>query len=526
MSVIKSGPRVTSSPGDGAAAGGANVPLLQLNGIHKRFGGVRALNGARLTVRTPGTVHGLIGANGSGKSTLLGVLSGQLQPDAGTIRVDGQETTFASPVAAIKRGIAMVAQETAVAPELTVAENVLLGRRLVRRPAGLSWRATRARALGVLERLNLDYDPDACVRTLRPDQRQMVEIARALSLDSRVLILDEPTSSLSDDEVRTLFATVTTLKGEGVSTLFVSHRMAELFEICDELTVLRDGMTAGAGAIGDFSRDSLVALMVGAQGELARDVRGFGRPRQSNRRAGVALSVREFGVGRAVHDVSFDVHEGEIVGVAGLVGAGRSELLAGIFGAEERACGTVSVCGDKGGPSDARASIRRGVGFVPPERKVDGAVLDMGVRDNVLMVVTHRNRRLGCPRPDKYAPRFRRVAQILNLSYGSELRPVATLSGGNQQKVVLAKWLMASPRVLLLDEPTRGVDVSAKADIHGLLRELAAEGTALLVSSSENDELLALCDRILVMSRGSLVGIVDAAEIDEAELTSLAGGHS
>lgn len=239
-------------------------PLLELENVHKRFGGVRALAGARLTVTSAGSVHGLIGENGSGKSTLLGVLSGQLRPDSGIIRIGGEPVSLSSPLAALSHGIAMVSQENAVASDLTVAENILLGRRLVRHRFGISWQATRARAARVLEQLELDYSLDAPVGRLRPDQRQMVEIARALSLESRILILDEPTSSLSDDEVAALFKAIGRLKVAGVSTLFVSHRMAELFEICDDITVLRDGRTQGSGSTSSFTRGSLVELMVGA----------------------------------------------------------------------------------------------------------------------------------------------------------------------------------------------------------------------------------------------------------------------
>jgi ABC-type sugar transport system ATPase subunit len=507
---------------EGAAA---RPPLLSLDAIHKRFGGVRALNGAQLTVRGQGTVHGLIGANGSGKSTLLGILSGQLKPDSGTIRVDGRLTSFSGPVASIACGIAMVSQETAVAPDLTVAENILLGRRLVRRSAGISWRATRARAVQVLGQLGLDYSPDATLRSLRPDQRQMVEIARALSLDSRVLILDEPTSSLSDDEVRALFATIRVLKSAGVSTLFVSHRIAELFEICDEITVLRDGRTQGTGTATAFTPNSLVDLMVGTL-EPAPHTREGHSSAGAGRAGQAALEVRNLSVGGAVKDVTFAVHKGEVVGVAGLVGAGRSELLAAIFGSVERSSGTVRVCGDADRRPSPRLSIRRGIGYVPPDRKDQGLVLAMNVRDNALMAATHRKARLRRPRPEEHERRLQDVAKILKLDYGSETRPVGTLSGGNQQKVVLAKWLMAEVPVLLLDEPTRGVDVAAKRDIHEMLRELAASGTAVLVSSSENDELLTLCDRIIVMSRGSVVRIVNADSADEAQLTNLAGGHS
>ncbi len=502
-------------------------PLLHVAGVHKRFGGVRALDGADLTLAAPGTVHGLIGENGSGKSTLLGVLSGQLRPDAGTVHIDGRPRTFHDPSSAIAAGIVMVSQEIAVAPDLTVAENILLGRRLVRRGAGISWKATRERAVAVLERLDLDYDPEATVRSLRPDQRQMIEIARALSLQSRVVILDEPTSSLSDDEVGALFSAVRRLKENSVTTLFVSHRMAELFEICDELTVIRDGKTQGAGRADAFTRDSLVDLMVGpARSALhgVDDPRTRRPPVQPD--AAVVLQVTDLSVDGAVRGVSFDVRAGEIVGIAGLVGAGRSELLEAIFGARPRSAGTTTVHGSDACGSSPRGSIGKGVGYLSPDRKQQGLVLSMDVRDNALMVATHSHPRWRRPRPERHGPGLREAARSLNLAYSADPRPVTTLSGGNQQKVALAKWLMASPRVLLLDEPTRGVDVCAKGDIHKLLHAIAANGTALLVSSSENDELLALCSRIIVMSRGSVVAIVDAADVDEAQLANLAGGHS
>ncbi len=517
-----------SDVSDHSVPGGAAdpPPLLELIDIHKSFGGIRALNGAHLALDEPGIVHGLIGENGSGKSTLLGVLSGQLPPDAGEIRISGVPTSFNGPAAALANGIAMVSQETAVALDLTVAENILLGRRLVRGAAGISWRATKRRAVEILERLQLDYDPDATVRSLRPDQRQMVEIARALSLDSRILILDEPTSSLSDDEVLALFAAIRRLKVASVTTLFVSHRLAELFEICDELTVLRDGQTQGAGAMTGFTRDSLVDLMVGPRKSAELVPRGEWDALPAHTGREVAMTVRDLCVTGAVRDVSFDLHAGEIVGVAGLVGAGRSEMLGAVFGANDRSAGTVSVFGKAVHGTSPRAAIRRGIGFVPPDRKEQGVVLGVGVRDNALMVATCRDGRLRRPRADGREARFRAVAQALNLRYGSEHHLVSTLSGGNQQKVALSKWLIDPPKVLILDEPTRGVDVRAKDDIHGLLRELAGRGMALLVSSSDNEELLALCDRVIVMSRGAVVATVDRQDVDEAQLTSLAGGHS
>jgi len=512
---------------DGGGEAACGPPLLQLHDIYKRYGGVHALRGAHLTLGSaPGTVHGLIGENGSGKSTLLGVLSGQLKPDLGVIRIDGKTVTFGGPLSALRHGIVMVPQEIAVAPDLTVAENILLGRRLVRRGWGINWRATRARAVGVLDRLNLDYDPDAPVRSLRPDQRQMVEIARALSLDSRILILDEPTSSLSDDEVGALFATIRRLKMTGVTTLFVSHRMAELFEICDEVTVLRDGETKGSGPIASFTRSSLVSLMVGHRKSEPTEPGDANSLRNGNPATGVALEVRNICVDGAVRGATFEVRAGEVVGIAGLVGAGRSELLEAIFGARRRSAGTISVFGDTDCGHSPRDSISRGIGFLPPDRKEQGVVLNMDIRDNALMVATYRQWRLRRPRPDKYEPRLQQAAKILNLRYSADPRPVATLSGGNQQKVALAKWLITPPSILMLDEPTRGVDVSSKQDIHAMLRAMASRGTAILVSSSENDELLAVCDRIIIMSRGAIIDVVEATQLGEAQLTSLAGGHS
>jgi ABC-type sugar transport system ATPase subunit len=504
-----------------ASGSGSAGPVLEASALDKRYGGVHALRGANLRLGAAGSVHCLIGENGSGKSTLLGVLSGQVRPDAGELALDGAPITFSNPPEAVRAGIAMVSQETAVAEHLSVAENVLLGERLVRRRGRIDWAATRRRAAAVLERLNLDYDVATAVKDLRPDQRQMVEIARAVSIDARVLILDEPTSFLSLDEVDRLFAAVRDLSANGVCTIFVSHRLPELFAIADEVTVLRDGRTVSSGPIADYTPDRIVHDMIGEAHEVEKP---RARPRADSE---TTPRLRVDGVTdeAGVVSVDLEVFPGEIVGVAGLAGSGRSELLELVFGARAMTAGTVEVDGNSISRPTPSASIAAGVGFVPAERKVDGVVLTMSVHDNLEMAHSGKE-------PWWRPPRRRgggedatdKVIADLRVKTDSSAALVGTLSGGNQQKVALGKWLVNEPTLLLLEEPTRGVDVRAKAEIHSLLRDLAASGMGLLVSSSENEELVTLCDRILVMYRGEVVATVSSEEAGEVELARLSGG--
>jgi ABC-type sugar transport system ATPase subunit len=498
-------------------------PLLQLRGVQKSFGPTRALKDANLSIPVPGVVHALIGENGSGKSTLLGVLSGQTRHDTGIVQIEGHSVRFGSPVAALRHGIAMVSQEVAVAPDLSVAENVLLGRGLVRGRTGVSRSASRAKAHEVLERLDFDIDPDVRVRRLRPDQRQMVEIARALTADAKVLILDEPTSSLTDDEVQRLFATVRRLKAQGVAIIFVSHRMQELFEIADDITVLRDGTTVAQGGAGSFTPESLVEAMLGQARPVDQATRS--EPASVATANPVALRVRALTVTGLVEDFDITLRRGEIVGLAGLVGAGRSEVLEAIFGARAPDAGTLAVDGTPYVPRGPRRAIQRGLALVPADRKTDGLVLAMTGVTNMTMVETHDAPRLMPPARRRGAAAVARLCTALRIAPGAVDVPTARLSGGNQQKVAVAKWLVRRPKVLLLDEPTRGVDVMAKADIHQELRATAAAGSALLVSSSEISELLTLCDRVLVMFRGRVVADVAAADTHESEILKLAGGH-
>jgi len=493
-------------------------PFLQATALHKRYGGVHALRGAGITVY-PGEVHALVGENGSGKSTLLGILSGQIRADSGSVSLAGRPAAFRNPTDALRGGIATVTQETTLAPELSIAENIFLGHRMVRRGPLIDWRATRRHALHALGRLGLELDPSLPVRRLRPDQQQLVEIARALSIDARVLVLDEPTSSLTDDEVASLFALVGNLRTEGVAIIFVSHRLREVFELADRITVLRDGLTVGDARAAELDRATLIQLMVG------RALEEVEPPVVQERGGRPALRVRGLTLPGRVSAVDLDVEPGEIVGLAGLVGAGRSELLETVFGVHRASAGTVEVDGGQASFRSPREAIRGGVAFVPADRKLEGLVHEMSVRENLVMASTSRLARLRRPVARRELRVVRESFEGMRIRAASSRVLVATLSGGNQQKVVLAKWLATFPRVLMLDEPTRGVDVGAKAEIYQLLFDAAESGLGVLVSSSENQELLTLCDRILVMFRGRVAAELSREEATEARIAHFAGGH-
>ena len=493
-------------------------PVLRAVGVHKRFGGVHALRGAHITIRA-GEVHGLTGENGSGKSTLLKVLNGQLAPDAGTVEGLGRVAGFKGARDALQSGVATVSQETTLAPDLSIAENILLGHRMPRRAGVIDWRATAARAAETMATLGLELDPRSPVRKLRPDQAQMVEIARALSMNARVLILDEPTSSLTDDAVSLLFDSVRRLCDQGVATVFVSHRLDEIFSICDRVTVLRDGRTVGKAPISGFDRDSLVSLMVGASLEQAAHESA---PHRVEERT--VLRTRNLSLPGAFRNVDLEVRAGEIVGLAGLVGAGRTELLESLFGLH-RPYGAVEIDGEPRWYRSPQAAMRDGVALVPADRKLQGLVLGMSVGENLLMASQSRLFRLRVPRPRHERVAVAAATQKLGIRAASQSASVDTLSGGNQQKVLLGKWLETRPRLLMLDEPTRGVDVGAKAEIYRIMRKAREQGVGIVVSSSETPELLAICDTIVVMFRGRVVAALPREQADEALITRLGGGH-
>ncbi len=495
-------------------------PLLAMEGISKRYGGIRAIEHGELVVARAGEVHALMGTNGSGKSTMLKILSGEERPDSGTVRLAGAPVSFHSPAEAVSAGVALVSQETAVVPHLTVAENVLMGR-LRRGPFGVDWAASARDAAEITDSLGLGAPVDTPVGALRADQRQVVEIARAIATRARILILDEPTSSLADDRVKDLHDVVRRLAASGVAVIFVSHRLDEVFELADTVTVMRDGRHVETRPTAEYTVESLVRTMTGAEpakerGPAVRRTRAIGDE--------AVLELHELH-GDTIAGVSLSLRPGEIVGVAGLGGSGREELLAMIFGALKPRSGRVRYRGEELRGADPRSRIRAGIGYVPPDRANQGVVRPMSSTANLVLPVTSSRR--GLSRIDRRdeSRRFAGRQRSFGIRAGDPQAPVSSLSGGNQQKIVLGKWLELDLGLLLLEEPTRGIDVGARSDIHDRLREVADQGLGVLVSSSENDELLTLCDRVIVLFGGRVIAERSAEELDENTLTSLVGGH-
>jgi len=498
------------------------APLLEVQGITKRFGGQPALQDVTMGLAT-GEVHAVAGENGAGKSTLMAILSGALRPDAGALLWEGRPVAFGDVRAAQALGISMVHQEPQLVASLSVAENVGLGRLPSRLgPLRVVDRGRlRGQALQALRLVRAELSPERRVDTLGVAERQLVAIARALHVGARLIILDEPTSSLSAAETESLFATLGALRQRGTAIVYISHRLEELRALADRVTVLRDGRVVTTVPVAETSNDALILAMSGrelAAVDAARDERPAGD---------VVLEVRGLTRRGRLHEVSLEVRAGEIVGLAGLVGAGRSRALRTVFGADRADRGEVRVLGAGGSGrrvGTLREAIAAGVGLVPEDRRALGLVMTASVAENIGLVTPPGTRRLGLLRRRALREVARRAVEALRIKTRGLDAPVRTLSGGNQQKCVLGRWVGPESRVLLLDEPTRGVDVSAKAEIHRHLRELAGRGLAILVSSSELPELLALCDRIVVMRQGRVVGELPRARASAPELVRLATG--
>jgi ribose transport system ATP-binding protein len=479
--------------------------VLEMRGIDKEFPGAHALRGVDLSVRA-GEIHGLVGENGAGKSTLIKILAGAHARDAGEIRIDGDLVDAGTPHEMLQRGVAVIYQEPSLAPHLTVAENVFMGRLPTRAPGIVDWRRLNQDTAVVAQRLGLDLRPSVKVGRLNVAHRQMVEIAKALSRDARIIVLDEPSAVLADAELVGLFGVMRRLAEKGVAFIYISHRLNEVFQITDRVTVMKDGRVVATEPTSALDVDRLVRLMVGR--DLAE--RDMTRPVLDGR---IALEVR--GVSRAgvLRDVSFSVRSGEILGIAGLAGAGRSELLRAIHGADPIDSGTIEVFGRPATLRSPRDAISLGIGLLTEDRKGDGLLMLQTVAVNV----TLGNMRDVAPRGILHTRRERRVVKNaidrLAIRTRGPGAPVRTLSGGNQQKVIFARWLHAECRILLVDEPTRGVDVGAKREIHELLRSLAARGVAIVMVSSELPEILSVSDRVLVMREGAVSA---AMPLDEA----------
>jgi ribose transport system ATP-binding protein len=491
-------------------------PLLQMRGIVKQFPGARALDGVDLDV-LPGEVHCLLGQNGAGKSTLIKVLAGAHQPTEGTVLVDGEPVTIATPVAALKLGVATMYQELDVVAGLTVAENVFLGHELA--TGGVSRRReARQRTREILQRLgHPEISPGREVGTLSAAAQQIVSMARALSHDARVIVMDEPSAVLDSDEVQNLFRVVHELTAQGVAIVYISHRMEEIRAIGDRITVLKDGRTVARDLPArDTPTRELIRLMTGRSVEYAFP-ENPGVPAE----APVMLDVDGLALRGVFADVTFQVRAGEIVGLAGLVGSGRSEILETVYGARRATTGTVTLGGKRLRPGDVTAAVRGGIGLAPEERKAQGLLLDEPVYRNITLSTFGRFAKGGLL--DERAERriAQEQAESLDLRPTGVDRAIRTLSGGNQQKAMLARWLVHGCRVLLLDEPTRGVDVGARAEIYALVRRLADSGAAVVVVSSEIPEVLGLADRVLVVSEGRVVHTGPAAAIDEHAVLDL-----
>ena len=498
------------------------VSLLRMSGISKSFPGVRALEGVDFDV-APGEIHALLGENGAGKSTLLKILSGAQPADAGEIALEGAPVMPATPHEAQRLGIATIYQEFTLAPNMTVAENIFIGREPGPGPF-VNWRRMTADARAITDRLGLGLHPGAVVRDLSVAEQQMVEIARALSMRSRLIVMDEPTSALSIAEVERLFRIVRDLKAHGISVIFVTHRLEEVMVICDRFTVLRDGRRVGGGSVAETTIEKLIRLMVG------RDVESLFATRDQATEGPVALRVEglsrrgntEEATAIVLDDVTFEARSGEILGVAGLVGAGRTETARAIFGADRRDSGRILVDGEAVDIRSPRDAIRHGIGLVPEDRKQQALFLSLGVRLNLSMA-SHERILFARFFIDEAAERLvvDRYRRALNIRMTGQDQIVSTLSGGNQQKVVLARWLALRPKILIVDEPTRGIDVGAKVEVHNLLFQMAGEGLAVVAISSELPEILSISDRIVTMREGRITGEIARRDATEEKLMAM-----
>jgi rhamnose transport system ATP-binding protein len=495
--------------------------LLALAGVSKSFGAVAALRDVRLELRA-GEAHALVGENGAGKSTVVRILAGVTAPDTGMVLLVGAPVSFSGPADARAAGIAVIYQEPTLFPDLSVAENIFMGRQPLRGNGKLDRRIDHAhmrqRAHALFERLGVELDPERPARGLSIADQQLVEIAKAISFDARVLVMDEPTAALSGVEVERLFSVARSLRDGGAAVLFISHRLDEVFALCQRVTVLRDGAWVSTDPIDAMTPEMMVRRMVG------RDISSL-FPKQQTDIGEVVLNVTGLSRRGAFSDVSFSVRSGEIVALAGLVGAGRTEVVRAVFGIDRYDRGTVRVNGRPLPPGRPAAAIAAGLALVPEDRRQQGLVMELSVERNATLVRRWALAMLGLLRPGAERRDASAWTKRLQVKAGRLSDAVSTLSGGNQQKVVLAKWLATAPRVLFVDEPTRGIDVGTKAEVHRLLSELAGQGVAVVMISSELPEVLGMADRVLVMHEGRLVREIARADATEESVMFAATGQ-
>ncbi|MGR3364835.1 MAG: sugar ABC transporter ATP-binding protein [Maritimibacter harenae] len=492
------------------------TPALRLEGIVKTFPGVRALDGVSFAVM-PGEVHALMGENGAGKSTLMKVLGGIHQPNEGQIFIAEEPTVMTSPIEAKSKGVVFIHQELSLADELTVAENIFLGE-LPRKSFGrVDWKTLYDQTNAILKTLNVGFDARTRVGDLSIANQQMVEIARALTVDPRAVIFDEPTASLTDAEKVVLFEVIADLQSRGVGVIYISHRMEEIFKITDRISVLRDGQYRGTLNTAETNEEEVTQLMIGRTLDLSRS-------ESTHQMGDVALEVRNLSCGDLFEDVSFTVRKGEVVGFYGLVGAGRTEIAETLFGLRDPSSGTIMLDGEEvriNSPADA---IKRGISLVPEDRKAQGLILGMNCRDNMTLPQVDDMTAGPFVSDGAEVAIFDQYRDKLDIRTPGWRQLVGNLSGGNQQKIVIGKWLSMHPEVLIVDEPTRGIDVGSKSEIHNLIRELAAQGYAVIVISSEMPEVLHVSDRIVAMFNGRVMREFTAEEVTEDSLIQAISG--
>ncbi|GLQ76123.1 ribose ABC transporter ATP-binding protein RbsA [Vibrio penaeicida] len=489
--------------------------ILQLSDIEKAFPGVKALDKASLKVY-PGRVMALLGENGAGKSTLMKVLTGIYSKDSGAIRYQDKSATFKGPRDSQQAGISIIHQELNLIPELTIAENIFLGREQTNKFGRIQWRKMYEAADALLARLNVKHSSKTLLGDLSLGEQQMVEIAKALSFESKVIIMDEPTDALTDTETESLFRVINELRDQGCGIVYISHRLKEIFEICDDITVLRDGKFIGECAVNETNEDGLIEKMVGRKLEEQY-------PRVDVNHGDVCLEVRGL-TGSGVHDINFALNRGEILGVSGLMGAGRTELMKVIYGALPIERGVINLNGKTINPVSPQDGLSNGIAYISEDRKGDGLVLGLSVKENMsLCALDQLTKGVQIQHGDE-AIAVEDFIQLFNIKTPTRDQIIGNLSGGNQQKVAIAKGLMTKPKVLILDEPTRGVDVGAKKEIYQLINKFKSEGMSIILVSSEMPEVLGMSDRILVMHEGRISGEFDAKDADQEKLLACAVG--
>ncbi|MCL9782467.1 ribose ABC transporter ATP-binding protein RbsA [Vibrio sp. S4M6] len=491
--------------------------ILQLKDIEKAFPGVKALDKACLNVY-PGRVMALMGENGAGKSTLMKVLTGIYSLDSGLIQYQGKPTTFRGPRDSQQAGISIIHQELNLIPELTIAENIFLGREITGALGRVQWAKMYQEADKLLARLNVKHSSKTPLGDLSLGEQQMVEIAKALSLESKVIIMDEPTDALTDTETESLFNVINELREQGCGIVYISHRLKEIFEICDDITVLRDGQFINQCLVSETDEDHLIEMMVGRKLEEQY-------PRIEAKHGKVCLEVSGL-TGSGVHDVSFSLNRGEILGISGLMGAGRTELMKVIYGALPSDKGTIRLDGQPIGPKSPQQGLAQGIAYISEDRKGDGLVLDLSVKENMSLCALDKLSKGVQIQHSQEVLAVEDFILLFNIKTPSRNQIIGNLSGGNQQKVAIAKGLMTRPKVLILDEPTRGVDVGAKKEIYQLINKFKAEGMSIILVSSEMPEVLGMSDRILVMHEGRITGEFDATKANQEMLLACAVGKN